>query len=165
MATLASTIGTAGSFLLVLVALLVGFSTNNDDQSDKLVHATTNLQQQLLGCSDKSSSGSCSGANVADAKAEVARAQRRLNQLGNLNRFEAVTGGLVVLGFLLGLAALLTNPVPGPAAQGRDVASIAAWKRAHERLKVKRRWIEASLAAQVLAILSIAALGLAVLSS
>ena len=159
MTTLASTVGTAGSFVLVLVALLVGFATQTDDQSDKLIKAVSKEAQLLRGCSGKASRGICKEANIALARGEVERAQLRLNRLGRLNRAQALTGGLVVVGFLLGLAALLTNPVPGPRAAGKNTHSIDVWRRALERLKTKRRWIEASLVAQLCAIASIAYLG------
>jgi hypothetical protein len=159
MTTLASTIGTAGSFILVLVALLVGFATKTDAQSDQLVKATTTQSQLIRGCTGDDKPETCNSADIEAARAEVERAQVRLNRLGRLNRAQAVTGALVVVGFLLGLAALLTNPVPGPAAAAKDTKSVAAWKRALQRLKTKRRWIQASRVAQLGAIASIAYLG------
>jgi hypothetical protein len=159
MTGLASAVGTAGSFVLVLVALLVGFATKRDEQSDKLLAASISETQVAQGCSDKSSSDACNAAKLKQAHAEVERARDRLNTLGRLNSAQAITGGLVVVAFLLGLAALLTNPVPGPKAADDGEEGISAWSKALERLKTKRRWIEASLVAQLGAIGSIAYLG------
>jgi hypothetical protein len=165
MTTLATSVGTAGSFVLVLVALLIGFSTKTDEQSDQLIKATNTLTQRLSGCTEKSTSDTCNDAQIEQARDEVSRAQVRLNRLGRLNRAQTITGALVVTGFLLGLAALLTNPVAGPSAAGTDTDSIAAWKRALDRLKTKRWWIIASLCAQLGAIASIVYVGLNVFSS
>jgi hypothetical protein len=159
MTTLASTVGTAGSFVLVLVALLVGFATKTDEHSDKLLAASNTEARLAQGCSDKSSTASCNAAKLEQAHADVERAGARLAELARLNRAQAITGGLVVVGFLLGLAALLTNPVPGPDAAEQGEDGVKAWRKAVDRLKTKRRWIEASLVAQIGAILSIGYLG------
>jgi hypothetical protein len=159
MTTLATAVGTAGSFLLVLVALLVGFATKTNDQADKLVAASVAAGQLAEGCSDTPASAACSSAKLQEARADVERAQTRLNALGRLNRAQAVTGGLVMVAFLLGLAALLTNPVPGPNAADDGEDGVVAWSKALERLKTKRKWIIASLASQLSAIASIVYLG------
>jgi hypothetical protein len=155
MTTLATHVGTAGSFILVLVALLVGFAAQTDAQSDKLIEATNKQTALFRGCTESATPQTCARAKIDEAEADVTRAQTRLNRLGDLNQAQAVTAGLVVLGFLLGLAALLTNPVPGPNAAKKDADGITAWRRALERLKTKRHWIIASLVAQLLAVASI----------
>jgi len=159
MTALATAVGTAGSFVLVLVALLVGFATKADDQSDKLLGASNTEARLALGCSDKDSTMPCDEAKLEQAHADVERARSRLNALGVLNRYQAIAGGLVVLAFLLGLAALLTNPVPGLHAGETDARGVTAWRQALYRLKTKRYWIIASLVAQFGAIVSIALLG------
>jgi hypothetical protein len=159
MTTLASAVGTSGSFILVLVALLVGFATNTNAQSDKLLTASNTQAQLALGCSGKASTTACDAAKLEQAQEEVRLARNRLEDLGRLNQAQAIAGAFVVAAFLLGLAAMLSNPVPGPDATKRDEASVNAWKKALDRLKVKRRWIEASLAAQLGAIVSIGVVG------
>jgi hypothetical protein len=159
MTAIATAVGTAGSFVLVLVALLVGFATSTSDQSNKLVTASNKEAQLLRGCSEKAQKAPCNATKLEQAHAEVEMARQRLSDLGRLNQAQAITGGLVVVAFLLGLAALLTNPVPGPDGSGKGHASVLAWRRALERLKTKRRWIQASLLFQIGAIVSIAYLG------
>jgi len=159
MTALATAVGTAGSFVLVLVALLVSFASQTDVQSDKLLGASNTEARLALGCSDKDSTLPCDAAKLEQAHADVEHARSRLDTLGALNRYQAITGALVVLAFLLGLAALLTNPVPGLHAGETDAAGVTAWRQALERLKTKRYWIIASLAAQFGAIVSIGILG------
>ena len=122
MTALATAVGTAGSFVLVLVALLVSFASQTDVQSDKLLGASNTEARLALGCSDKDSTLPCDAAKLEQAHADVEHARSRLDTLGALNRYQAITGALVVLAFLLGLAALLTNPVPGLHAGETDAA-------------------------------------------
>lgn len=163
MTNLASTIGTAGSFVLVLVALLVGFANSVNEESDKLVAASQAATLAAQGCSDDAAaSATCSQAKLQQALDNVGRAEQRVSDLTGLNEYQAAAGGFVMLGFLLGLAGLLTNPVVGPHASRKDQAGVTAWKNAVDRLGAKRNWIITSLVAQLSAIMAITLLGLEV---
>lgn len=160
MTNLASTIGTAGSFVLVLVALLVGFANGVNEESEKLVAASQAATLAAQGCSaDDATSATCSQAKLEQALNNVQRAETRVSDLARLNKYQAAAGGFVMLGFLLGLAGLLTNPVVGPNAGEKNGTGVTAWKDAVDRLGTKRNWIIASLVAQLGAIIAITLLG------
>jgi hypothetical protein len=158
MTNLASTVGTAGSFVLVLVALLVGFANGAKDQSDKLLTASQSASLLAKGCSDQTPTASCNSTKLDQALQGVQNAQQRVQDVANLNKWQAVAGGLVLMGFLLGLGGILTNPVPGPKV-GKEGNGVAAWNDAVDRLKLKRNWIIASLVFQIGAIIAIAVVG------
>jgi hypothetical protein len=161
MTNLASTVGTAGSFVLVLVALLVGFAKGATDEQSKLVDASKAATLVAEGCSD-TPSAACTDKKVQQAVDAVTRQEQRVGDLQRLNQLQAAAGGFVLLGFVLGLAGVLTNAVPGPDAhQNEDnvVGSKAAWKLAVDRLGRKKWWVIASLGAQTLATAAIVAVG------
>jgi hypothetical protein len=157
MTSLASTVGTAGSFLLVLVALLVSFASGFNEQSDELVAASEKARLLAEGCSEEAASETCDTRRLEQQLAAVEREQRQLKDLGDLNVAQTVAGGAVLLGFLLGLAAHLTNPIPGPKPAGQNTRSVDAWDTAVDRLKVKRNWIIGSFLVQV--IIGVGAIG------
>jgi hypothetical protein len=99
---------------LVLVALLVGFAKGASDQSVKLVDASKAATLLTQGCSDKETSTACNQAKLNQALDTVKLEQQRVGDLGTLNQLQAAAGGFVLLGFLLGIAGILPNPVPGP---------------------------------------------------
>ena len=159
MTNMASTVGTAGSFVLVLVALLVSLANGVNSESDKLLAASQTAALGVQGCSDRTSSTVCDRAKLNQALASVRRAQKRVSDTGRLNKAQALAGGFVVIGFLLGLGGVLINPVPGPDAVETDGNGVKAWRTANKRLKRKRNWIMASLVFQLCAIASIGYLG------
>jgi hypothetical protein len=75
--------------------------------------------------------------------------------LSKLNKAQAIAAGFVLLGFLLGLAGILTNPVPGPDTAATGTKRFEAWRTAVERLNRKRNWIIWALVAEVGAVISI----------
>lgn len=159
MASLATTVGTTGSFLLAILALLVGFATGVGEESDELVAASEKASLLAAQCVEDTPSPECTTQKVEQAQAAVERERAQVSELQDLNTAQAVVGAAALLGFLFALGAHLTNPVPGPMAHeppasGND-GRIAPWLDAVNRLKVKRRWIEAAGAAQAFGVIAV----------
>ncbi len=115
MAALTTTVGTTGSFLLVLVALLVSFVTGAANESDELV-ATSEAQSLLAQrCSDDSSSPACSDLRLQFAEDRIRRELDQVSELQDLNVAQSAAGAAALLGFVLSLGAHMTNPVAGRA--------------------------------------------------
>jgi hypothetical protein len=161
MTNLASTVGTAGSFVLVLVALLVGFANGASEESSELVKASREATLLAQGCSDETPSAACDAAKLEQALQTVEERENRVDDLQRLNAWQAVAGGFVLAGFVFGIAGVLTNPVPGPEAKKNDtkVGTKAAWKLAVDRLGRKKDWVILSLLAQLGAGISIGVIG------
>jgi hypothetical protein len=155
MTGLAGTVGTAGSVVVALVAVLVGFAAGANEQQDKLTDATNKQALLLQHCGGDTTTPACDATEREQARGEVDKANQRVNQLTDLNKTQAAAGILVTFGFMLALGGVLTNPVPGPESVGRGELSVQAWREAVERLNVKKRWIMGSIAAQSLAIVAI----------
>jgi hypothetical protein len=158
---------------LVLVALLVGFAKGASDESVKLVDASKAAALLTQGCSDKETSTACNQAKLNQALDTVKLEQQRVGDLGTLNQLQAAAGGFVLLGFLLGIAGILTNPVPGPDTKHNEpapaggpvpVGTKQAWKHAVGRLSPKKVWIILSLVAQAGAVVLIVTIGVNVLT-
>jgi hypothetical protein len=154
MATLATTVGTTGSFLLVLVALLVTFATASEKESDELVAASEKATLLAQRCSEDAPTAECTDRKLQQAQDAVRREREQVGDLRDLNVAQALTGAAALVGFLLSLGAHLTNPVAGPRAMvtpdaGQTDKRVAAWIAAVDRLKWKRRWIVWSFTAQM----------------
>jgi hypothetical protein len=179
MATLATTVGTTGSFLLVLVALLVSFATASGKEADELVAASEEASLLEQRCSEEEPTPDCTARKLQQAQDAVERERDQVSDLTDLNTAQAVAGGAALIGFLLSLGAHLTNPVAGPRTGAHTPAptrtngtddgesssssgggptngnQVAAWIEAVDRLKVKRHWIEASLVAQIVGVVAV----------
>jgi hypothetical protein len=160
METMGATIGTAGSFLLVLVALLIGFAQGTNEQGDELVTAADEARTTALQCDPQQPSEACTREKIQQAVAKVQREEEQLGDLGRQSKTQAVVAGLALAGFLLGFCALLTNPIPGfEALKGTGDEGIQDWRNTRGRLKRKRNWIILSLIVQVVAIVFLVVLG------
>jgi hypothetical protein len=157
MTNLASTVGTAGSFVLVLVALLISFANGVREASTKQTAAEQ--KEALLGCLDKAA---CRDLRKSQASDNAQSAKTRVHRLQLLNANQAIIGACVMLGFVFGLFGVLTNPVRGPDADGGDKRAIAAWKTAVGRLNLKRNWIVAALLVQAVGVFFILILAIQV---
>lgn len=144
----ATTSTTVGTLVLALVGLLVGFSKGTHEQASQLVTASQNYQLLQKNCSDSSTDAKCTAARLAQAKKNVDNAQVDVGELGRLNSKQVVAGALVLIGFLFGLAGILTSPVAGPDFENTGPAGVTAWKAAVKRLERKRNWIITALAFQ-----------------
>jgi hypothetical protein len=151
----ATTATTVGSLVLVLVALLVGFAKGTQDQSDKVLTASQNYDLLVANCTDKATDPACTEAKRQQALQSVENARNHVSDLSKLNKAQAIAAGFVLLGFLLGLAGILTNPVPGPDTAATGTKRFEAWRTAVERLNRKRNWIICALVAEVGAVISI----------
>ena len=153
MTNLASTVGTAGSFILVLVALLVSFANGVRDEADKQTTAAQSERLLKAGCGEKSDTAKCLPLRAKLAGDNKAGAQKRVDHLNALNGTQAIIGLCVLLGFVLGLVGVVINPVRGPDAVAHekgtaDEATVTGWKMAVGRLKRKRNYIGLALAVQ-----------------
>ena len=161
MAALATTVGTTGSFLLVLVALLVSFATGAAKESDELVAASEAQSLLAQRCSDDSTSPACSERRLQLAEDRIRRERDQVSELQDLNVAQAAAGAAALLGFLLSLGAHMTNPVAGPASRaapkaGESDGGVGEWIAAVDRLTLKRRWIEAALIAEAVGVGAVA---------
>jgi hypothetical protein len=169
MTNLASTVGTAGSFVLVLVALLVSFANGVRDESDKQTAAAQSEALLNAGCGEKSDTERCLPRRAAQAGANKDDAKKRVDHLNALNKTQAIIGVCVLLGFVLGLAGVVINPVRGPDAvadsEGKaHEATVEGWKAAVGRLKRKRNCIGAALLVQGAGMVAIVVLAFQVAS-
>jgi hypothetical protein len=104
---LASTVGTAGSFLLTLIALAVALAGGLTDKSAKVVEATNKSAQLALGCSDQDQRTECSKLRVTNAATAAKEAQDSFSETVTLTNRQALAGGLILIAFFLGLIAQL----------------------------------------------------------
>jgi len=148
---LASTVGTAGSFLLTLIALAVALAGGLTDKSAKLVEATNKSAQLAAHCSDQDQATRCSKLRTTQAAEAVKQAKDSFTETVTLTNRQALAGGLILIAFFLGLIAQLVNPVPGPRAHLQSANGIAEWKSLMDRYKIKRLWIIPSFGFQLAA--------------
>lgn len=158
MSGLAATVGTAGTVLVALVALMVGFAGGRSEASDKLLAASQAAALAQQGCSDKVTSTVCDQAKLMQANEKVESAKRRAADVDDFGKYQAAAGFLSLIGFLFGLGAQLTVPVPGPKTSGDGKVRNDAWRAAVNRLKQKRNLICVSLAFQLSGIICIGVL-------
>ena len=102
----------------------------------------------------------CLPRRAAQAGDNKDAAHKRVDDLNALNRTQVIIGMCVLLGFVLGLAGVVINPVRGPDAVADDKgkahkATVEGWKSAVGRLKRKRNCIGAALFVQCVGIVAI----------
>ena len=158
MASLATTVGTTGSFLLAILALLGGLATDVGKESDELVTASEKAFYWQRSVS-RTPSPECTEQKLGQAQAEVERERDQVSESAVLNAAQALVGAAALLGFLFSLGAHLTNPVPGPQAhvppENNVDGRVQPWLNAVDRLKVKRHWIEAAGIAQAIGVAAV----------
>ena len=138
MGTIANTIGTAGSFLLALVAILVSLATGIGKQADEVISATETLQQTAAGCAEMPPRPTCTETRLQQQQARVEREQIEIKDIADRSLWQAFVGGFVLLGFLSGLASHLFNPIPSERAL-TDNDSIDEWEDVRTHYVWKRR--------------------------
>jgi hypothetical protein len=143
---LAATVGTAGSFLLALVAIVVAIASGVSEQSAKVITAGNAAATLAAGCTAETPAASCTEQKVEQARQDLASARARLEEVANLNERNAIIGALVLIAFLLGLLAQFTTPV-APLAK-----TAAEWDAVMDRYQLKRYMIIASLGFQLVAV-------------
>jgi hypothetical protein len=143
---LASTVGTAGSFLLALVAVVVAIASGVSEQSAKVITAGNAAATLAAGCTEDSTSAACTDQKVEQARQQLATAQARLEEIASLNEKNAAVGALVLAAFLLGIVAQFTTPVVPRTASAGD------WNDVLNRYQLKRWMIIVSLAFQLVAV-------------
>lgn len=144
---LASTVGTAGSFLLALVAIVIAIASGVSEQSNKVITAGDAAAQLAAGCVEDMPSTACTDQKVMQAAAALDTAQARLEEIVSLNRKNAAVGALVLGAFLLGILAQFTTPIPPLVKRDKLL-----WNAVLDRYMLKRWMIIASLVLQLCAV-------------
>jgi hypothetical protein len=143
---LAGTVGTAGSFLLALVAIVIAIASGVSEQSNKVVSAGNAATSVAAGCLAETQTPACTEQRVSEARQTLATAQARLEEIASLNQKNAIVGGFVVAAFLVGLLAQFSTPIPPIS------SDVSAWNGVLVRYRIKRWMIISSLLFQLAAV-------------
>jgi hypothetical protein len=146
--SIASTIGTAGSFLLALIAIAVSLTAGLNDKTSAVNRAADNTASVASRCVPASPSVQCTKLEIDHAVKDLNDAQGVLSQTSALTRWQAIGGFLILLGFFSALFSQLINPVLTPAAGRDDGSGISEWRRIILRYQWKRGLVLASFCLQ-----------------
>ena len=161
--SIASTIGTAGSFLLALVAVAVSLTTGLHDKTGAVTKAADATAQLAQGCLPANASPACTKIQLDHAVRDVNSAQQALTQTSTLTTWQAIAAFLILLAFLAALLSQLINPVMTPAAKGGHPSGISDWRRILNRYEAKRALVLLSFCLQTAAAAFIVVIALTVL--
>ena len=145
---LATIIGSAGTVLLAFLTIIVTAASGVNAEATKATEAAEMQRLVMLRCESKTPDvAACDAEKDNQAKARVARAKDRQEEVARVGETQVLAGGLLFAAFLASILSHLINPLPPwfSAKSPSDKERADGWSTVRDRYRSKRLWIVAAL--------------------